>query len=180
MVGFHVPSFTIDNGHLIGGQGGIVGHQILNPRAAIFVCKNLLDQQKREIDTFQIDFHRGIRLKCQLIEKHPLPVTFGLLTQGNLAITLKRHDEVLVQIMLDEHHVFGGTVPHITQHILKQNLVTLGRCGQAVMHLVMAHAASQQSYQACPGGLSEGTDEIVTIDAQQFFVFHSFSLSLSA
>ena len=52
MVGFHIPSFTIECGHLVGGQGRIAGHQILNTRTAIFVCEDLLDEQEREIDTF--------------------------------------------------------------------------------------------------------------------------------
>ncbi len=64
MVRFHVPSLTIDSGDLVEGQGRIAGHQILNARTAIFVCKDLLDQQEREIDTFQVDFQRGIRVKC--------------------------------------------------------------------------------------------------------------------
>ena len=87
MVGFHVPSFTIDSGHLVGGQGAITGHQILNPRTAIFVYEDLLEQQEREIDTFQIDFHRGIRFECQLVETHPLPIAFGVFTQGDFAIS---------------------------------------------------------------------------------------------
>ena len=52
MVGFHMPSFTIEGGHLVEGQGRIAGHQILNSHAAIFVCEDLLDEQEREIDTF--------------------------------------------------------------------------------------------------------------------------------
>ena len=58
MVRFHVPSLTIDSGDLVEGQGRIAGHQILNARTAIFVCEDLLDQQEREIDTFQVDFQR--------------------------------------------------------------------------------------------------------------------------
>ena len=55
MIGFHVPSFAIDSGDGLESQGGIAGHQIQNTDAAIFVCEDLLDQQQREIDTFQID-----------------------------------------------------------------------------------------------------------------------------
>ena len=56
MIGFHVPSFTIDGGHLVRTKAGVAGHQILNTRTTIFVCEDLLEQQEREIDTFQIDF----------------------------------------------------------------------------------------------------------------------------
>ena len=82
MVRFHVPSLTIDSGDLVEGQGRIAGHQILNALTAIFVCEDLLDQQEREIDTFQVDFQRGIRVKCHLIKAYPSSGTFGLLTQG--------------------------------------------------------------------------------------------------
>ena len=64
MVRFHVPSLTIDSGDLVEGQGRIAGHQILNARTAIFVCEDLLDQQERETDTFQVDVQRGIRVKA--------------------------------------------------------------------------------------------------------------------
>jgi hypothetical protein len=52
MVGFYVPSLTIDSSDLVEGQGHLTGHQLLNPRTAIFVCEDLLDEQEREIDTF--------------------------------------------------------------------------------------------------------------------------------
>ena len=63
MVGFHVPSFTIDGGHLVGGQGGIAGHQIENPRATIFVCEDLFDQQEREIE-YRCNCVQGQALWC--------------------------------------------------------------------------------------------------------------------
>ena len=47
MIGFHVPSFAIDSGDILEGQGGIAGHQIQNTDAAIFVCEDLLDQPTR-------------------------------------------------------------------------------------------------------------------------------------
>lgn len=53
MIGFDVPSFTIDSRDLVSGEGRIAGHQILNTRTAIFVCEDLLEKQEREIDTFQ-------------------------------------------------------------------------------------------------------------------------------
>jgi hypothetical protein len=97
-----------------------------HPRAAIFVCEDLLDQQEWEIDTFQIDFHRGIRFKRQLVETYPLTVTFGLLTQSDLAISVEWHDEVFIQVVVDEQHVLGGTIPHIAQDIAKWNRVAWG------------------------------------------------------
>src|SRR5258708_22055740 len=92
MVGFDVPSFTIDSRDLVSGEASIAGHQILNTGTAIFVCEDLLQEYEREINTFQVDFQTGIRFKCQLVETYPLTIAFGLLTQGNLAIGLERHD----------------------------------------------------------------------------------------
>jgi hypothetical protein len=44
----------------------------------------------------------------------------------------------------------------------------------------MADAASQQLGQACSGRLTEGTDQIVAIEVQLFFLFNPASLSHSA
>jgi hypothetical protein len=126
MIGFHVPSFAIESGHLVGGQGRIAGHEILNSGAGVFVCEDLLGEQEREIDTFKVDFQNRIPFECQLVEAYLLTVTFSLLTQGDFAIGLEGHDKVFVQVVLDEHHVIGGAVPDIAQDVLKRNLVPLG------------------------------------------------------
>ena len=291
MIGFHVPSFAIESGHLVKSEGGIAGHQILNTHTAIFVCEDLLDQQEREIDTFQIDFQRGIGLEGHSVQSFPLTVAFGLLTQGDFTIGLERHDKGFAQVMLDEPHILGGAVPDITQDILEGDLVVLGVGQQLTVSLifadrgaafllavlfidilfgfrhdtkpnrqrvatgmiqarheidafhapvlavivvpaddlvlvgvrlfrktviddehaicllnlshirfhklpqisrtqllfrqqplnpVMAHAAAQQFSQARSGRLSEGADQIIAIDVQQFFVFHPLSLAHSA
>ncbi len=62
MVGFDVPSFTIDSRDLVSREGRIAGQQILNTRTTLLVYEDLLDEQEREIDTFPLDFHSGIRL----------------------------------------------------------------------------------------------------------------------
>jgi hypothetical protein len=36
MIGFDVPSFMIERGHVVVGEGGIAGHQIQDTDAAIF------------------------------------------------------------------------------------------------------------------------------------------------
>jgi len=137
-VRFDVPSFRIDSRHLVSGEGRIAGHQILNTCRAICVYEDWLEQHKREIDTFQIDFPTGIGLKRHLVEPYPLTVAFGLRTQGDLTIGLERHNEILVQVVLNKQHVLSGTVPHIAQHIAKRKLVALGGAEQLSIHLVFA------------------------------------------
>ncbi len=142
MVGFHVPSFAIDGGHLVNDQGAIAGYQILNARTTIFVCEDLLEEQEREIDTFQIDFQRGIGFKCQLVEPYPSTVTFSCLVQGDLAIGLQRHDKAFAQVVLDEHHILGITVPHIAQNVLELNVIVLGSGQQCSIILIFADGRS--------------------------------------
>src|SRR5258708_5449761 len=138
MIGFHVPSFTIDSGDVLEGQVGIAGHQIQNTNTAIFVCEDLLEEQQREIDTFQIDFLSGVRFECQTVDTYPLTVAFGLLTQGYFAIGFEWHYEVLLQFMLDKHHIVRCAVPDIAQDVLERNLVAADRAEQLAVRLVLS------------------------------------------
>jgi hypothetical protein len=136
MIGFHVPSFRIDSGYLVGGQGAIASHPILNAHATILGCEDLLNQQEREIDPFQIDFQRGLRFKCHLVEPYPLTVAFGLRTQGDFAIGLEGHAEGFVQVVLNEQPVVSRAVPDIVQNIPKRDLVAVGCRQQRTVMLV--------------------------------------------
>jgi len=105
----------------------------LNTHAAIFVCEceDLLDQQQREIDTFQIDFQWGIGFERQTVDLYPLSIPFGWQTECHFTVGLEGHDKVFVQVMLDEHHILGGAIPDITQDVLEGDLVVAGM-GQQV------------------------------------------------
>src|SRR5258708_40338690 len=60
MVGFDVPSFTIDSRDLVSGEARIPGHRILQTGTSLVVCQELLQKYEREIKTFPERFRTGI------------------------------------------------------------------------------------------------------------------------
>src|ERR671914_1724707 len=120
---FHVPPFLIDGGNVVEGQRGIAGDQIQHTRAAVFVCEDLLDQQEREGDSFQIYLLGAVVFKHQRVHSDIFALSLIFQTQRYLAIGFERHDEILLQGLLDKHHVLSRGKPHIVQHVLEWDLV---------------------------------------------------------
>jgi hypothetical protein len=74
--------------------------------------------------------------------------------------------------LLDLAHIGFDDLPQIgSLHLVS---------GQQALDLVMADAATQQRRQTRPGGLSKSADEIITLNVEQFAVFHALSLAYPA
>jgi hypothetical protein len=83
-------------------------------------------------------------------------------------------------IVKDDDSILLLDLPPIRLHDLPQ----LGRpesfFRQPPLDLVMAHAPAHQPGQARSCRLSEPTDQIIALEVQQFFVFHSTTLAHGA
>ena len=64
VITFYFPPFVVDRSEGLERHRGVTGDQIANAGAAVFVCEDLLDQDEREVDSFQIDFPCGLRFSA--------------------------------------------------------------------------------------------------------------------
>jgi len=83
----------------------------------------LFDRVEGEIIPLQVTGHDGIRFECRAVDPHILTLFLILKAQRDLAIRFQRHEELALQAVLDEPHIFSRRIPHSVEHIAKRNPV---------------------------------------------------------
>lgn len=125
MIFFDAPSFLIDGRDLGRGHGQITADQREHTVCAIFVCEDWLGQQQREIHAFQVDFQQRARVPVSRSTLDREPRLCVREAQGHVPVGWERHDEVLVQIMLDEHHVLRRGRPGVIEDLARPETLLL-------------------------------------------------------
>ena len=139
MITFHSPPFVIGRGHVVKRQGGITGDQIANADTAIFVCEDLFDQHERKVDSFEIDFPRGLRFQLQGVHSDIAALLLVGLTQGDFAIGFQGTNKVAVLLLFDKDHGFCRGKPHIEEDKAKGNAIAHRLFDQLLTHVILGH-----------------------------------------
>jgi hypothetical protein len=99
-------------------------------------------------------------------------------------VVMPTHDVVLVRIRFLRYAIIDNDDPIFALNLAHRGLHDLPQLSrpqtlfrQQPLNLVMAHAAAHQPCQTGACGLSERTDKVITIEVQQFFIFHPVSLA---
>src|SRR5574341_1894074 len=102
--------------------------------------------------------------------------SFGMVVMPADALVLVRVGLFGDTVVDDEHAIVSLYRSHMRLHDLPQVGGREHWPSQEPLHLIMAETAFEQFCQTCSRGWPEGTDQIITVDVQQFSLVHAFSL----
>jgi len=93
VITFDIPSFTIDFDNLLICHSDIAAHQIQNPRAAVFVYKDLLYQKHWKIDIFKKDFSGNKQATLKNYNKFSCFIVWKYQLIDQIRITKGEHEK---------------------------------------------------------------------------------------
>ena len=123
MILFDMPSCSIDCREALGVQGCIAGNQVEYPCALVLVYEDLFDQMQREINSFEEDFPHSVFLDDERVDCMVRALALLCRRQCHLAVAFQGHHKVLLEPMLDKHHVLCRSIPNIVNDGAKCDLI---------------------------------------------------------
>ncbi len=123
VITLHFPPFVV--GRSEGGkrQGGLTGDQITHAGAAVCVCEDLFAEEEREIDSFELDFPRGLRFQFERSHSDIAALGFVRRTQGHFAIGLEGTDKIAFLLLFNESQGVRRSEPDSEEHEAKGKTV---------------------------------------------------------